>query len=439
MPSEAGRPSPALLAANQRLYQLREAKRLSDQDRAGQDRAGKDQQASSSKRPPVSGYLAPAGVSGFGSQETEIRQIPELPEHLGWQSPAVTRALRAAIARQRPVQSGTRPNEPKKRPLLESEPLGQVADKQETRSLTSCPEVKLYPDLALGMLQEDQAAAGRIWLLLRHLDARGQGWLPLDQVKEALTGKDSELRVCGRRQLRNLLRQGKGIFWERDKERLWLKSVAKVAIALGVERLRGRPVALPVDILLSGIGKVRAHFYASFHSGRVGKEEQAPGSPISRAILSRLTGVPERSQRLYEQAAGIRVRKNIAVGESCTAANFQERAWRHGRGTFKFTDHGAKFGQVGQSYVAWRLPNSYLGCHQQRAKGRQKKINQQIDLVDKWAQGNDLPKKTLLFHHSAAAAAKTYNRDGRTDVYWPDKSGQKRPLKIWFVLPAQGR
>jgi hypothetical protein len=289
------------------------------------------------------------------------------------------------------------------------------------------------------MLQEDQAAAGRIWLLLRYLDARGQGWLPLDQVKEALTGKDSELRVCGRRQLRNLLRQGKGIFWQGDKERLWLKSVAKVAVALGVERLRGRPVTLPVAILLSGIGQVRAHFYASFHSGQAGTEEQVPGSPISRAILSQLTGVPERSQRLYEQAAGIRVRRNFAVGESCTADNFQERAWRHGRGTFKFTDHGAKFGRVSQTYVAWRLPNSYLGCHQQCAKGRQKKINQQIDLVDKWAQGNDLPKKTFLFHHSAAAAAKTYNRDGRTDVYWPDKAGQKRSLKIWFVLPAQGR
>jgi hypothetical protein len=359
--------------------------------------------------------------------------------HLGWQSPAVTRALRAAIARQRPLQSAALPEDHKKQPLLEPEPLAQVAAKQETRLSAACPEVKIYPNLALGMLQEGQAAAGRIWLLLRHLDAQGQGWLRLNQVKETLTGKDSEFRVCGRRQLRTLLRQGKGIFWQRDKERLWLKSAAKVALALGVERLRGRPVALPVAILLSGIGAVRAHFYASFHSGREGKEEQAPGSPISRATLSRLTGVPERSQRLYEQAAGIRVRVNIAVGESCTAANFQERAWRHGRGTFKFYDHGAKFGRVGQAYVAWRLPNSYLGCHQQRAKGRQKKINRQIDLVDKWAQGNDLPAKHSLFHHGAAAAAKTYNRDGRTDVYWPDKAGQKRSLKIWFVLPAQGR
>jgi hypothetical protein len=289
------------------------------------------------------------------------------------------------------------------------------------------------------MLQEGQAAAGRIWLLLRHLDVKGGGWLPLDLAKERLTKKDADFYVCGQRQLRNLLRQGEGIFWERDKERLWLKSAAKVALALGVRRIGGRPVALPVTILLSGIGEVRAHFYASFHSGRLGAEEQAPSAPISRKTLSQVTGVPERSQRYYERKAGIHVRVNIAVGESWTVDNFQERAWRHGRATFKYHDHRAKFGPAGQSYVAWRLPNSYGGCHQQCAKGRQKKINQQIDLVDKWAQGNDLSGKSVLFHSSAVAAAKSYNLRCRTDVYWPDKSSRNKSEKIWYVLPAQGQ
>ena len=70
----------------------------------------------------------------------------------------------------------------------------------------------LFPDLALGMLREGLTAAGRLWLLLRHLDEQGQGWLPIEVVYDELTARDSELRLCGRRQLRNLLQQGGGIF-----------------------------------------------------------------------------------------------------------------------------------------------------------------------------------------------------------------------------------
>ena len=427
MPSDAGRPSPALLAANQRLYQLRKAKGLSDQYRVCSAR-----RVSLPKRPSDSGSSAPAGASDLGPNALGQRNLPELPEHLGWESPAVTNALRAAIARQLPEKQ-------QKQPPLATTVSGLVPGKRALLTSATAETVKLYPDIALGMLQEGQAAAGRIWLLLRHLDTQGRGWLRFEQVKDALTGKDSELRVCGQRQLRNLLRQGQGIFWQRGKERIWLNSAAKVAQALGVRHLSGRPVALPLTLLLSGIGKVRAHFYASFHSGRVNPEEQAPGSPISRKTLFQVTGVPERSQRQYEQTANLRVRKNIAVGESWTTDNFRERAWRHGRATFRFQDHGAKFGPSGKSYVAWQLPNSYGGCHHQCARGRQKKINQQIDLVDKWAQGNDLPGKSLLFHPGAAEAAKTYNRDSRTDVYWPDKSSRSKSEKIWYVLPAQGR
>jgi hypothetical protein len=45
-----------------------------------------------------------------------------------------------------------------------------------------------------------------------------------------------------------------------------------VAFGLGVERLSGRPVALPLEALLNGIGRFRAELYAAFHSGRVKSE-----------------------------------------------------------------------------------------------------------------------------------------------------------------------
>ena len=270
----------------------------------------------------------------------------------------------------------------------------------------------------------------------------------MEMVREKLSHKESALRVCGRRQLRNLLRQGQGVFWQRDKSRLWLRSAARVALALDVERLHGRPVAVPLSVLLSGIGQVRAHFYATFHSGRPASEKDPMGRPINRATLDKITHVPARTQRLYEQRAAVEVRSNMAVGERLNQQNFQERAWRHGRATFLFIDSEGNQGPAGGRYVAWRLPNSYQGPHALSPKGRLKKINRQIDLVNSRAQGNDLGRADArhtvdrLFHTNGQEAGRAYNRDQSQDTYWPTGrprsgktgSGQRR---LWRVLPAK--
>ena len=309
-------------------------------------------------------------------------------------------------------------------------------------SKTELGTVKIQPDLALGMLRQGLAAASRVWLLLRHLDGAGRGWFALDQAQDHLAGRESPFRICGRRQLRNLLRQGRGVFWLREKvaggpDRLWLKSTAKVALALGVGRLSGRPVDLPLQVLLSGIGQVRAHFYAAFHSGR------PKARPISRSKLEEITQVPARTQRCYDRAAKVTRRDNIAIGERFRAGAIQERAWRHGRAAFQFVDHHGRLGPEGSQYVAWRLPNSYEGPHDTAPKGRQKKINQEIDLVNRRAQGNGLGQAEArlpvvqLFHPNGAEAGRAFNRNGKDDAYWPARSvpdGSASNRQVWLAI-----
>ena len=44
-------------------------------------------------------------------------------------------------------------------------------------------------------------------------------------------------------------------------------------------------------------------------------------------------------------------------------------------------------GKKGKTYLAWQLPNSYGGGHQQRPKGRQKRINRRLTftrVVSEW-------------------------------------------------------
>ena len=147
----------------------------------------------------------------------------------------------------------------------------------------------------------------------------------------------------------------------------------------------------------------------------------------------------------HEKQAGVQSQANFTVGERLTTKNLQERAWRHGRATFTFFDREGKTGPAGDRYVAWRLPNSYLGPHTASPKGRLRKINHQIDLVNSRAQGNDLdqanacPSVDRLFHTSGQEASRAYNRDQSQDIYYLSGRPAHGRRRLWRVLPAKRR
>lgn len=447
-------PSPQLLEANRRLRRRR----------------GKLQKPRTVDRSLAQKEKVPASTAEAESSASAHR-YRVLPAHLGWESENLSQALRRAQDRQEAQLRRARAQHPDWLLSLRSAgPQGEHPDIETGPPATyqkPCA-IKLYPDLALAMLRQEMEAAGRIWLLLRQIDEEGRGWVNIEQARNMLTKRDSALRVCGWRQLRNLLRQGQGVFWERDKQRIWLRSNVKVAIALDVSRLTGKPVDLPVSVLCSGIGEIRAHFYASFHSGRTkqdGKSQAA--APIARATLEEVTGVAPRTQREYEKRVGVDVRENYAIGEQKTQAALQEQAWERGRAIFTLIDRKGIHGRKNAEYVAWQLPNSYAGPHEQRARGRQRQLNRQLaDLRDRRDAGNDQgqdqddrrPEHTRTFrqarppcrarrggrlfarryYENGGAAGKAYNRDPRSGCYWKGRStvGDK---KLWYELAGQNK
>ncbi len=321
----------------------------------------------------------------------------------------------------------------------------ESAEKQP--SSPSTDTLRIYPDLLLGMLREEQVAIGRIWLLCRHLDSDGRGWLDLAFLRDQLTGKSSPLRVVGKRRLRQILADGAGAFWERDEQnRLWLYGVARVAAKLNVERLIIRPIALPISHLITSLAHTRAHCYAAFHSGRDSESDSDLGNPISRATLTMLCGVDERTQRRYDTLAGVETRTCIAIGAPYNKANHAETVWQQGGGTFILTDRRGLQGRAGTTYTAWQLPNQYQRCHARLPKGRQRKLNQQLrlltknhaDLVTQRARGNDMAtqKETAgktencvrRFFENGQAAIKA--RSGHP-VYWFDHA--TREIGVWRI------
>lgn len=314
------------------------------------------------------------------------------PAHLGWGS--IPPRRRDPLPWQQPPTPPTRPSHSTPTPPPPS-----------PTSPPAATTLRAYPSLLTAFLRREMAPVGRLWLIARHLDAAGRGWLPVAALRQAVTAKDAPLRLCGRRRLRQLLSAGAGQLWQRDgQNRLWLYGAARVAANLGLERLQGKPIALPLSDLLAGIGRTRAAFYAAFHAGR-------SRDPISRATLETLTGVPARTQAHYDVQLDVDRTPHFAVQATTAAAHCpQEHAWQRGGAAFQLTDHRGRLGRAGATYAAFRLPNSYRAPYRTCSRGRQKKINRRLrqDLVTQGTQGNSRPAR--CFFRDAKQAARAQRR-----------------------------
>lgn len=385
--------SPELLAANARLLTLRANRTVADK--------------------------APQ-TQTIGSPPPTAVCIHQLPAHLGWGSAPVTAACRRH-------QSATTDDEQR-----------TVKHKSVVGCLPPAPALilnnqttKLYPDIAQAILKNELSGAARLWLLLRQTDSNGQGWLRIDVERARLCDKQSAAYFCGWRQFRNLLAQGEGVFWTRDSERIWLRGVVAVARTLGVKRLQGCPVQLPLTAVYGGVGLFRAHLYASFHSGRT------QTAPISRAQLRQQSGVAGRTQRHYDKRARVQRTRNVAVGQIATNVSWETTAWQQGGGVFALKDQNGRFGPPHQTYIAWQMPNSYSGPHRRCGRGRQKKVNQRLaDLVHTGMRGNGRRQQFLRRYHRSGKTAVRQQHPHAT--YWPNQPTKPHlatnSLTFWHAL-----
>ena len=378
----------------------------------------------------------------------DIDLVGDLPDHLGWERTGAARHIKVALQKRKlnhileadeeqwlqelaqmasptPARKSdqTSGGEASNNQLWVDAPLSEPSD-----SAVACGTVKHYPDIGLGILRAKLAAPGRIWLLLRWIDRKGSGQIEIEKARRLLCEPGSAMKVCGWRQLRSLMARGDGVFWSRDKDRLWLRSIAKVGRSLDVERLSGYPVALPIRSLLGGIGNVRAHLYASFHSGR----KQA--NPISRTTLKKISQVSVRSQQNYEKRANVSKQKNYAIGSKLQDEKTKDNAWRFGSACFKWLDHQNVFKSQNAARLAWQLPNCYFGPHARRPRGQQRSFNRELaDLSTKGMTGNgqfDEEQRSKRYFSSAAAAIRHLDC-ANGNKYWSGEiSGQ------WYILDS---
>jgi hypothetical protein len=401
---------PALAEAQAMLLARRAALRREREEAGAASTSGDPQQVSTADNQYTIINGAPAASEVCPSSEQLAQIIEGLPAHLGWGSEKLTAVLRAAARRadekERARQVAAHDWTAVRLPAAEEDPT--------PRLFSAEGQIPLPPSLGLAILQQEQAAAGRLWLLLRAIDERGRGAVSRETARAAFCAQESELHFCGPRRLRGLLAAGDGLFWTCSGDAIWLRSAARVAHDLGVARFRGQSVAVPLKSLTGGIAQVRAELYACFHSGR-------EAAPVSRQSIARRSGVPARTQRHYDRLSGVKKQANFARGPRLRGAEAEAQAWQRGPACFAWRDAGHR-GDT--RFLAWQLPNSYHGPHARLGRGRQKRLNRALaDLPTKGTAGNgrcrddDLQRR--YFAHARAAAG-AFGRVGEQAVYWPD-------------------
>ena len=162
-------PSAALVAANMRLHNMR----------------------AQIQAPSPTSEQCPVNSEPFAAR---CLPIVDLPEHLGWHSEAVSRVIRAKQASESVQQPASLVNSSKN--PIDFPPIPSETARSEALSVDLSQSVTVYPDIALAMLRQEQAAAGRLWLLLRHLDGDGRGVLRVANLRETLTHTQNTPSTC---------------------------------------------------------------------------------------------------------------------------------------------------------------------------------------------------------------------------------------------------
>lgn len=350
----------------------------------------------------------------------------------GYHSDRVTDAMRVAlrnradrrpvpmhaVSAQEPAGLGIRVPRTPRKPKPDPAPLAET--------------IRMYPALAGAILKHEQSAPARIYILARALDqADGmdnqRGAISIADLRATIATKQRGRKLMTWKRLEQIIEEGVGLFWTVSNGTIWLHGPVKIAHALGVSRLHGRPVALPVSAFLETIQAARASLYAACLAGFGGK-------PVTRDTILGLTGVSHSSQRTYEERAGIEAQKQIAVGDAYSQAGMQDAAYEHGQ-AFELIDRAGRHGPKNRSYVAWQLPNSYRPAMPPLPKGRQRRINQQLTLFTEGEGTVDDFMRT--FHPDMKAAMRAgvgyypARRLGHADDCPPSNNGPG----IWRLAP----
>ena len=367
-----------------------------------------------SRRKALSGMVSQQKGCSEGASPA-LSVVGKLPAHLGWHRHSIHNNSKSKVW------------------SPQTAPLPTISSDKVTEPPTStfATSISLPATLGTVLLKAGKVNLGRIWLLLRLLDQTGKGWVYADEARDNLTAKKATLQVCGWRQLRKLLKAGEGIFWVYENGRIWLKSLIKVAGIFGIKRFSNGLITLPTSTLTQSIGKVRATFYATFHSSRQKQAKcgKSYAPPISRQTLTNICGISRKTQRTYEKDAGIQRQTNLCSQTISSPEKLEQMRFELGKRLI----HVKQSKQSSQ--LIWQLPNSYITSFTKTSK-QVKPLNRKLAvLFDKGKTGNGNINEQAVGQWEKRYWG-TFAETKQTSMgYWRDLTAdQQRGGAMWRTL-----
>ena len=308
--------------------------------------------------------------------------------------------LRAKVERQWAVrQAGRRQS------------LGRIAgsslgDDQRANEAQFPPGLKVHPSLAMAAMKAKVDRQYRVWVIARSLPDAGSGRVKVRDLAALIEREDVGGLSPGT--LRRLLRAGgDGVFWtifhdaSGDKV-LYLRGLARVCEALGVERLSYTPLLVAVRWVKSLKGFRAVCYVSMFPCG------DEFSNPISRRVIEGLTGKTPRTQRNYDAALAGKLRKRDNAKIVGKPRHGDEIPDGHYLDKVRTRD--------GDDYLVLlqRLPNSFMVGFERGRRGMMRKVNQRLRYS---LQNVGRGKREKLFYRDPVAAQRRIQQQRESDWF----------------------
>lgn len=289
------------------------------------------------------------------------------------------------------------------------------------------PTIRIDPELARLSVGLSLAAQFRLWVVSRHLtrDDNGSGKVSKKYLKSILRRFEV---IYTRQHINALLRAGKGLFWNADRQFLYLRSWSFVAKQLTQLALDNNPNLLDnkpgtKDILLSPLGSLE-QWEASIYAGWLYHRDHPT---ISREVLSKLFGRTPETIRRWEQT---RLEKTVTVQKNYAQTPFVEVVDQvHPEPVFSYV---AKTSDGAQLRLMWQLSNTYKvkGIKEHHHKGQAPKVRKQVNNqlqqpANQWRGGSPV----VLLYFDSAKQLRGYLKDHDGVYYlWRGRNRHKQGI-----------
>ena len=377
----------------------------------------------------------PAEGRGVGAERASTTQLDKRNVETATPSWALTNA--AAMVQAYRQRDGIAKEQDKA-----SEPITvSVVDNTSPVSLHEDGElyaktIKIQPSLYTAVMREGLAKVARILLIAQLVDSDRNGHVPLDALRQFIDANN----IMGQRQLRKLLREGVGLFWDRTKTHIDTYAPHVIAVKVGVSHFSGRPVYVPSTAVIGSTKEFKAAIYAAFHAGREWQGRGEVKKPIARETMQGIMGVSSSTQQDYDSIANVRTEKNIAILATNDA---QEAAWQTDGGAFPFTDWNGKNGKKGGVYIARQLPNDYHSKLKTASRANTIRTNERLNAkMDNMGINAEASERTgnraIRQMADESDVCKLYAKDGK-QAEKLDKGFWRGTGGVWFEQKQETR